>query len=233
MANPCILSSPRSGKTLRIFAILFLVLILCCGGVVTYIYLNFRGLVAGIVRSPMLRQIQSAGLPADQKAGIIQTIDRLTRDFQEDRLTYRQLARIFEELGKGPFFALVEIESARNQCLNAAQLNAEQREEAVRVFQRLQRGVAEGRISTDQVRGALALIQMTDSDNQRVFKPNLTAPEAIAFIDRIRAETKEAGVPDEPRQVDFAGQLQRAADRVLHPVSATRPAEIRPVEATE
>ena len=94
-------SGRRHGKVLRIFAIICLALVLACGGVVTYVYLNFRSLAAGILRGPVMQQIQSADLPAGQKAGITRTIDRLTEDFKKDRLSYQQLTAIFERLGRG------------------------------------------------------------------------------------------------------------------------------------
>jgi hypothetical protein len=214
----------RHARALRIFAIILLVLVLCCGGIITYIYLNFRSMVAGMIRGPVMQQIQTADLPADQKAGITATIDQLSRDFEEDRLSYQQVARIFERLGQGPFFALIEIESARVFCIDASKPDPEKRKTMTRTCQRLQRGLTENRVSTDQVTDALTLIQMTNSDNQRTFKPNLTAREADMFIERAREIVEQANVPDEPYQVDYAGQLQHAVDEALNRQVTTEPA---------
>ena len=221
-------SDRRYGKVLRVFAIICLALVLTCGGVVTYVYLNFRSLAAGILRGPVMQQLQSADLPAGQKAGITRTIDRLTEDFKNDRLSYQQLAGIFERLGRGPFFVLVEMESARGQCLGACQPAGDERGRMARAFQRLGRGVVEGSVTPQRVEEALALIQMTDSDNHRAFKPNITAREARLFVDRIRQDADQAGVPDEPYQVDFAGQFQRAVDAVLKPATAPAATQTRP-----
>jgi len=228
MAAACTQSGRRLGKAMRVFAIICLALVLACGGAVTYIYLNFRSLVAGIIRGPVLQQIQSAELPADQKAGIARTIDQLTEDFKNDRLSYQQLAGIFERLGHGPFFVVVEMESAKSLCLGVCQPAAEERGRMSRVFQRLQRGVVEGSVPPQRAEEALALIQMTDSGKHRAFKPNLTAREARLFIDRIRQDADQAGVPDEPYQVDFAGQLQRAVDAVLKPASPPAATQTHP-----
>jgi len=228
METPCTRTGRRHGKALRIFAIICLALVLSCGGAVTYIYLNFRSLAAGILRGPVVRQIQSADLPDDQKAGIAGTIDRLTEDFKNDRLSYPQLAGIFERLGRGPFFVLLQTESAKGLCLGACRPAGEERGRMVRAFQRLQRGVVEGSVTAERVEAALALIQMTDSGNQRAFKPNLTAREARLFVERVRQDADQAGVPDEPYQVDFAGQLQRVVDAVLKPATAPAATQSQP-----
>ena len=208
------------GRVLRIVAIISLGLVVLCGGVVTYVYLNFRNLAASVIRGPVLERLQSADLPADQKSGITNAVDQLTRAFREGRLSYGQLSQIFDRLERGPFFVLVDIESAKVRSLAACGSSAAERDEVVRVFQRLQRGVGEGRVSPEQARDVLASIRAIGSGNRRALKQSLTKDEAAALVAKAMREVNLAGIPNEPYIVDFTSRLQfEIADSAASPPS--------------
>lgn len=204
-------STLRRGTMLRVVSIIGLALILLCGGIVTYVYLNFRSLAAGLLRGPVLEKLQTADLPADQKTEITAVIDRLSLDFRDGRLSYSQFSEILNRLDRGPFFPLLTIESAKVRCAKALQASAPKREEATRVLERLQRGLVEGRISVEQVRDVLSSVRASGSGSDPPLKDAVTEEEALAVLEKARREVNTANVPAGPYAVNFAETFQLAA----------------------
>jgi len=203
--------SVRRGTLLRVVSIICLALILLCGGVVTYVYLNFRGLAAGLLRGPVLEKLRTADLPADQKTEIAAVIDRLSLDFRESRLSYSQFAEVFDRLERGPFFLLLDIESAKVRCLQALPATGPERQAATRTLERLQRGLVEGRLSAEKVQDVLSSIRASGPGNDQPLKDALTREEALAVIEKARRETNTANVPADPYAINFAETFRRAA----------------------
>ncbi len=213
---------------LRIVAIITLGLVITCGGVVTYVYLNFRNLAAAALRGPIMERIETADLPADQKARITEEVERISQSFREGRLSYGQLAQVFERLERGSFLVLVDIESLKARGLKAGDWTAADRDEIVRIFQRLQRAVVEGRISRERARELLSSIEVPGKRNRRELKATLSKDEVKTLMAKVLRETNLAGVPDKPYILEFSDRLRLEIAEAI----ATRPSAVPPTTPT-
>ncbi len=221
----------RGASALKVLAIIFLVLVLVCGGIVTYVAVNFKRLAAGWVRGPLIQAIQNSNLPEDQKASITANIDRLTGDFENGRISFQQLGRVGTELAEGPFINLIIVESVEARHVEMIELPPEQRDEVSLTFDRFERGICEDAITTDQVDEVLAVVSASDGQDIRELKENLTEADLSAFVSAMKDKADEAEIPIEPYQVDFAAELQRVIDKVLGTGPATTQTAPAPTQA--
>jgi len=229
MSVPPELSPRRGPSALKVIGLIFLVLILVCGGVVTVVAWNFKAWTASFARSALVTEIRNSSLSEDQKTRIIADIHRLSDAFEAGDLGFTQLGSTMQQLAEGPFFDLIIIDAVRAQYNTTVETDDKERDRAMRLFDRFQRGIVEETISDDEVDEILSLVT-DEEDDQREQKENLTEAELEAFVAAMREQVDAANVPDEPYEVDFAGELEKVTTELLGPADKT---ESDPTSATQ
>lgn len=221
---------PRSGmRVLKVVGLIMLVLVLICGGAVTYIAWNAKSWMASFARGPLIQEIQKSSLPEEQKAGITHNINRLSHAFEEGRLSWTQLGEAMAMLTEGSFVDLMLIETVRARYNAQSSAGEDQKQAAMLVFDRFQRGIVEERITQKDLSEAMTLVTNT-RQGQRELKEQLTDTELNAFVEAMREKADAAGIPQEPYQVDFAARIEQVTVDILgeEPGASTQPAEAPP-----
>lgn len=218
----------RRGRVLKILLIVFLVMVLVCGGLVGVALLNARSLFAWMVSQPLDSAVQRCALPADQKIRIKASLDQLLADFKSGRVSYAQLSMIFQKLVDEPFFNYVLVEIVRTEAGKCAQFD-EQRRQAIWVnLDRLERGMAEKRIAAAGIATVLDTVSRVQPGGVRQLKQQLTSADIEAFSAAAGTQADQAGIPNEPYQLDLASEIQRIIDSVLGTVTTSAPAPTPP-----
>lgn len=217
----------RRGGALKVLAIIFLVLVLVCGGIGTWIYLNFRSLVVGAVLEPMKAMIAQSNLPQDQKDRMTTQAEELAKDYEEGRISGTQMGLIAQALSEGPFFTLLQLDKVRTEYEKVCKPTEEDLAQAVLTFSRFQRGVVEETIRQGRIDDTMADMLVEDAESKEV-RSDLSAEELTAFVAQLKQEADDAGVPVEPYQADFAGLLEDAVNSVLK----DRPSRTQPSAET-
>lgn len=214
----------RGMSGLKILGIVFLVLILLCGGVITYVTLNARRLMAGWMRGPMVEAIKSTHLPEDQKTRLSDIINQVMDDFESGAISYTQVGELTQELAQGPFFSLIMVEMVKAKHLDMFELKEKERAEVTLTFDRFERGVQEGTIADKKVAAVLEKVSEKGDDDSPTLKDKLSEEDLNAFVTAMKEAADEAEIPMESYQVDFAGELQRVVDEVLGTGAESAPA---------
>lgn len=208
-------SHRRAISVLKLLGVIFLLLMLVCGGVITWVAMNWRGWTAGVMEAGMLHLVEESHLPDDQKQAVRANIARMTADFRDKKIGGDQLFAFFARLSEGPFMDLVVMETLRARYDALIGPLDEERAEVDRVFERFQRGIVEGAIPSDTINTVLAPVSEVDQHGIReVHKYELSARDLEALVERMREEADEAGIPDERYEVNFAALVQDAVDAV-------------------
>lgn len=222
---------PRRIPVLKIIGTMLLVLIIICGGLVTYVAYNFRNWAAAFARGPLLTLVDEAGLPDVQKASIKQNLSRVADAFQSGRISYTQFTTIIEKLSQGPFFDLIQVEAMQHQYTLAHPQADAERQETMLLFDRFERGLVEGTIRPQEVRDVMALVHDPDQSHADGKSKTVTEAELKPFIDAMRKAVETAKIPAEPFEPDFAAEIDRAVSAVLGPsatATSTAPGEPLP-----
>jgi len=206
---------------LIVLGVIFGGCILICAGCLTFAYFKGKPFMADVFRQVAAVPLDSDRLPQEQKDRIQASIDRVVSGVKANQIGYVKLAEIMDKLSTGPYANLAMIELARSRIAVLLDQDQKRWEEASLVIDRLARGVSEGRIAGERLERVLAHVTQTGTQVAREVKPSLTEVEAEDFLEAAGKEVERAKIPSEPYQVDLAGELQKAIDKVLGGSAAT------------
>jgi hypothetical protein len=223
---------------LKIIGTILLIMVLICGGLVTYVAYNFRNWTAALARGPMVSMIDQANLPAEQKALLKENIMRVADRYQEGRLSHSQLSAILKNLAKGPFFHLLWIEATRYEYTALHTTMDAERQQTMLLFDRFERGIVEKQIPLSKADEVFNLApkdkklgeQRAKHDPTEQKPRPTTEADLKPMLDAMRAAVDKVGVLARPFQPDFAAEVDKAVNAVLGAVS-TKPAATLPAES--
>ncbi len=221
----------RRIPVLKIIGTILLVMILICGGLVTYVAYNFRSWTAALIKGPAVTVVEQSNLPADQKTLIKQNLNRVADAYHDGRMSYTQFTTIISQLDKGPFFKLVSVESMRYQYSIAHPSMDAERAQTILLFDRFERGIAENAIPPHQVSQVMSLVHDPDRNHHRsgqTSRPAISEADLKPFIDAMRTAVEQAEIPAVAYQADFAGEIDKAVNTVLGPPPTTRATQSAP-----
>ncbi len=232
--NCCETSGRRGISLLRICMIIMLMMMVVCGGLVTYVVVNFKRWTAALMRGPLVTMVKSSDLPADQRDALTGIFNRLTDDFEAGRISYTQLGMVAGRLMEGPLPDLMIIEAVQSRYVEMA-FPAEESAPALRTFARLQRGICEQTVPAAELREVMSLVSVDDGSGRRTVMENLTRTQLKAFMAAAQETVDRHGVPDEDYRPDYAGQVRRVVTAVLgeQAVPATAEAPATQPDSTE
>lgn len=222
----------RRFPVLKIIGTVLLIMILICGGLVTYVAYNMRGWMVSFARGPLVQMVDEAGLPDAQKASIKQNLNRLADAFQAGKISYTQFTSVVEKLSQGPFFELIQVEAMKHQYTLAHPQEDAERQATLLMFDRFARGIVEQSIPTPEVQKVLALSHDPDEAHSGGSK-QVTEAELKPFIEAMTKAVEGAKIPAEPFEPDYAAEIDKAVTAVLGPsatATSTAPAAEQPAE---
>src|SRR5437762_884499 len=136
--------------------------VVCIGGA-WYVATNIERWVVGLGREAIVAAINDSELPQDEKAELIVQVDRVVTAHKEHKLNQADLQRVFEELQDSPPMKALALYGIEAEYLEGTNLKPAELERGRRAFQRVLRGVYEGKISEDDFFAALP-----DDENNQV-----------------------------------------------------------------
>ena len=179
--------------------------LLCIGG--SWFAIN-SGMDALIEASHegLVTMVEESQLPSDQVDSVKMDLDRLreaalAREIDLERL--EGLEGEFKRTISLGFVQWYEIE-----VIASVQFEEDERLAAQRVMERLARGIQEGAIDLEDV-------DLNVKIDEETMENGYDPAEVRADIDRVRAKVDEAGIPDEPFQVDVAEEFARLVDGIV------------------
>jgi hypothetical protein len=199
----------------------FLILVVVA---VILIVRSAKSIAASAVQGVMTAQVNASQLPADQKQRINVQLERLSTAFKDGRNTMDDLGRVAKEMSEGPLMPIAMIAFVREKYIKPSALSAEEKAGAERDFQRFMRGLYEKKIPSTATGDLMKLLMVQDAQGRQRLKETLTPAELAAVIAFVKGKADAAGVPDEPFEVDIAGEITKAVDKVLGKQPAEAPA---------
>ncbi len=216
---------------LIILGVLFAGCILVCAGCFALLYYKGKPIMVEAFRQELAAPLDSTRLPDTQKKRIQACIDRLMAEVKDGKKGLTELTLIATELDSGPYDELTLLELARDRIAGLLEDDEARWKSASLVIDRFARGIAEGRIAEERVDRVLdSLTDKSDPTSPKI-KRSLTEVEAEDFLEAAAKEADRARIPDEPYEVDLAGELEKVVNKVLGGGTASAPAEAAEAEA--
>ena len=195
---------------------LFLLGGVACSAGVWYIASNLDKWVVSIGREAIVAGINDSALPDDQKAEIVTQVDRVVIAYKQGKLKQSDLERVLGQLEESPAMQALVLYGMEDEFLSGTSLSDKEVEQGRRAFQRALRPVYEGKISGDDFWNVLP------DDEEEAIRLASTRPAETNADDDLRetiAKLKviadNAGIPDEPFQLNIAAEVKKLVDKAL------------------
>ena len=211
--------SPKRGLS-WVWALVFIFLgFLFLGGVVCvagvcFVAANFDKWVVGLGREAIVAGINDSELPAEEKTEVITQVDRLVAAYNERKINQADLERIMMELEESPALKALALYGIEDQFLEGTSLSDKELEQGRRTFQRALRAVYEGKLSDETFYNALP----GDFDDVRLASTDATEntdDELRECLTKLKVIADNAGIPDEPFQIDIGDAVKALVDQAL------------------
>ena len=160
----------------------------------------------------LVAAVEDSELSVDDKQSVVGQLDRVYEEYQAGRVSMQQLGQLSEQLTESPLFTRALVYAAMENYVGPSGLSDEEKQTARLTLQRVARGVYEEQIEQQQLNPTLDYISTEDVEGQRQFNENVSDVDLREMLAACRRLADNAGVPDEPFQVDIGGELKRAVD---------------------
>jgi len=214
------------GSCLLAIFILGIVSILVCG-IGGYVgYRNFPEWTHKVIVSA----VDDSELDDQAKQDIKVQMDRLLKEYRAGNISNERFLEGLEELGDSPIFLLLMSYAAMESYIAPSGLSDDEKADAKLVFQRVARGTFEKKIKADDLEQAFSYISEKDFNGNRQVKNNVPDEDLRSLVKECRRVADEAGIPNEPYQVDVAAEVKRIVDRALGivPAEESEPQTVEP-----
>lgn len=159
--------------------------------------------------------VNDSELDAREKREIAKQMDRLLKEYKAGNVSQERIARALEEVGKSPVLVLIMAYAAKENFIAPSGLTEDEKADAKLAFQRVARGTFNKKISPDDLEKALDYITTKDFNGNRQLKTRVPDSDLRELVKECNRVADEAGIPNEPYQVDVAAEVKRIVDRAL------------------
>jgi hypothetical protein len=206
--------SRRGSVKVGCIAALVVVLLIIVGGAI-FVAMNWKGWAADGFRQGATQAVTEAQLPKDQHERIIARISGVADDFKTGKISVDQFVSIMQQIIASPVLPLGMVQLAEAEVVNPSALSDEEKAAGQRALQRFARGVSEQKLVQADIEAVITPISDQPQTQQWDIKPNPTADEVRAFLDKAKAMADSAKIPDEPFTINFADEIDKLVNKAL------------------
>lgn len=228
--------SCRRGSLLTgcLIVLAIVVVLVVVGGV--YVGTHWRGWMADVTVGVATQVLNASELSDDQKQQIIGEIEQLASDFKAKKISLEELVKVATAIGESPLLPVVAVMAADKQYLDSSGLSDEEKADARLQFQRMARAVHEKKISRDEAFQSMDEIMVRTNNNWQLRDRETVDDDDLRQLAvELKAATDEAGIPNEPFEIDFAAEFTKAINEALGraPAALPEPDADEPVEGDQ
>jgi hypothetical protein len=189
--------------------------VVCVAGV-WYVASNLETWVVGLGREAIVAGINDSELPQEEKTEIIAQVDRVVAAHKEGKLTPADLERVMTQLEDAPAIKALALYGIENDYLEGSSLNEQELAEARTTFNRVLRGVYEGKISDETFWNALP-----GDEDEKVHLASTNAnddnfdDELRLSLAKLKVLADNARIPNEPFKLDIGDEVKKLVDQAL------------------
>lgn len=193
-----------------VMAVLLAGMLLVGGGV--FMAMNWRSILIMPLRHAMVQSVEQMQLPAEQKQGVIQEMERVFSSFRAGEITPDRMRRIASEVQDHPVFAIGVVHLFKTTVVQNSGLSEEEKSQARKHLVQLSRGLYEERIAW---RDLSSLIEPLADAEQKDPTAGDRDAQIRQVMERVQQQVQVAGIPEEQFQVDMVAETRRLVDRLL------------------
>jgi hypothetical protein len=219
----------RSGSNWLVSLLLVGVGVLLIGGVllvggIWYVTANVDRWLVALGREAIVAMIEESEIPASEKSEVVAQVDRVVAAYKERKIGQADLERVLNELSESPAMTVISLYGIDESFLADSGLPEDEIARGRRTFQRVLRGIYEGKITEgafyaalpnpdnrgaeDDPRGDLTLASLAEEGE-------ITEDDLRRSLVKLQVMADNAQIPNEPFQLDIGDEIKRIVDRAL------------------
>lgn len=176
---------------------------------------NWRNWTADLATEGIRQGMAESQLDPQEQQEIMVQVGRVTKAFRENTISSEQLGNLAEKLVQSPLFSMLMTTAIEKQYLAKSGLSEQEKVEGSQALQRFIRGVVDEKIQQPGIDAAMAHVADRRPNNQWELRKTLTDEELRAFFAEAKKQADEAGVPEQPEQIDPSEEVRKIVDEAL------------------
>ena len=194
-----------------------------------WVFRNWRNWTAEFSTQMIRQGMAESQLDPKEQEEIMVQVGRVTTAFKENTISGEQLGALAEKLMKSPLFSLMMTMAIEKQYLAKSGLSEQEKTDGAVALQRFIRGTVDEKIKQPGIDAAMVHVATRNPNGgDWQLKNQLTDEELRAFFAEAKKQADEAGVAEQPEEVDPSEEVRKIVDeaaRAAPSVPAEVPAE--------
>ncbi|MGD9632614.1 MAG: hypothetical protein AB7G28_05875 [Pirellulales bacterium] len=184
---------------------------------------NWRSWTADFATEGIRQGMKDSQLDPQEQQQIMVQVERVSQAFRDNAISAEQLGNLAEKLVKSPLFSMLMATAIEKQYLAKSGLSDEEKVAGSQSLQRFIRGVVDEKIKQPGIDAAMAHVADRRPNNQWELRKTLTDDELRAFFAEAKKQADEAGIPEQPAEIDPSEEVRKIVDAALAPPAASPP----------
>jgi hypothetical protein len=191
------------------------VLALVAGIAAWWLWNNWRQVASDALSQAIMQSIDASDLPAQEKDEISAQVDRLAEAFRDGRVSAEQMGAIMQGLLESPLMTTLAASAIEKRYLAASHLDDDEQAAARQTLRRYLRAAIDGKISRRGMDAAMAHVADRQRDGGWRLRDRVSDDDLRAFLQEAKSQADDAGVADEPDDIDPSDEFKRIIDATL------------------
>lgn len=197
-----------------------------------YVANNWRGWASTAVTAAMTEGINDSELTNEDKAALIARVQTVGDEFEAERLTLEDMQAIGEKLLASPIIPVAAVDGIQRTYIAPSGLTDDEKARARRLNQRLAKGLFDKRITGEDINEVIQPLAKEDNGSAvrittngegtitnfqlSIKDPAQTTDEDLrAFMANAESLLEQKAIADEPFEVDFVAEFDRAIEQAI------------------
>jgi hypothetical protein len=195
--------------------IVFVILLVLAVLVGFWISRNWRDWAANVGTEGVRQLISESQLPAEEQQEVMIQVDRVGTAFRENKMSMEQVGKLMQMFAESPLFSMFGASMLEQHYFAKSGLSAEEKAAAHVTLQRFIRGSIDEKIPEAGRDAAMRYVATKDGNGNWQLRDELTDQEIRDFLAEAKKQADEAGIPDQPADVDVSEEVKKIVDEAL------------------
>lgn len=195
--------------------IVFVILIVIAVLVGFWISRNWRDLSAAGATAVVRQMMLESNLPPEEQQEIMVQVDRVATAFREKSISGEQVAVLMQKLVEPSLVSVFIATEIERKYLPDSGLSDEEKVAANNALLRFMRGAIDKKIQGAGFEAAMGQIAVRDPNGVWQLRKQITDEQLRAFFAEAKKQADEAGIPEQPTDIDPSEEIKKIVDEAL------------------
>jgi hypothetical protein len=177
---------------------------------------HWRGWFADIGTDAVNHMIDTSDLPPQEKGEVKEQVARVEKAIRDKQISMQQFGLIIEKLTRSPLMPSLVVVTVGNRYFDRSGLSNDEKAAGRKTLKRFASGIVDHNIDEEGIDAVMKHVADRKPDNSWELRRRVSDAELRAALTEAKARADEAGVPDDPPEIDPSDEVKRIIDEALN-----------------